>query len=96
MCPPCYCDRRFRIYNVSKYRSDVSEEYIASIHSAYNTYFHAGILFGLSYVLKMEMCYYQTSVDLQRTTRRYIPGDSMYSFETWLELYEVFKNSSLT
>jgi uncharacterized membrane protein YciS (DUF1049 family) len=39
------------------------------------TCFHAGFLLGI-FLLKMEaICSSETSIDVQRTTRRYIPED---------------------
>jgi hypothetical protein len=41
------------------------------------SFVHAGFLLGLFSTLKMEaICSSETSVDVQRTTRRYIPEDS--------------------
>jgi hypothetical protein len=49
------------------------------------TCFHAGFLLGLFSTLKMEaICSSETSVDFQRTTRRYIPEDSTLQTQSYL------------
>jgi hypothetical protein len=48
-------------------------------------------LFAWSLTLKMEVIYSsETSVDFHRTTRRYMPGDILYSHN-----YEDFKSNQL-
>jgi hypothetical protein len=65
-------------YNNYEYSCSAFEEYYLLGYNRWlATCFHAGFLLRFPSTLKMEaICSFESSVDFQRTTLRYIPEDS--------------------